>query len=180
MSGKLSKKSWTVCQVTIADPDPFDEVAQFPSYLRSSFHLECGGWEPHTSLLVHIKVYSNSSKAKVCYACNSRLGERITALTRTHLPKTQWGLQMLTQNKWKVLAVLVVASAILGLVGWQQFVRLPTQSSGIVSSSIISTFSKTETITSSNTEDWIEVGKLQTVDYYLCRMTQIPMYVFQP
>ncbi len=58
---------------------------------------------------------------------------------------------MSTQNKWKVVAVLIVTSVVLGTVGWQQLILQPTQRATVTLTTAITATSGVKT-TASGTE----------------------------
>jgi hypothetical protein len=82
-------------------------------------------------------------------------------------------VRMSAQNKRKLLAVLVAASAILGVVGWQQFTPQPTPPRTVTITPAVTTVSGTQTsVALSKTTvppqiEWIRVGEVRPVSHYV-------------
>jgi len=81
---------------------------------------------------------------------------------------------MSSRGRWKLLAVLIVASALLGVVGWQQFTPKPAPPTTIMVAPTVTTVSATKTsatasqttVTRQETE-WIRIQEAKPVSYYL-------------
>jgi len=76
---------------------------------------------------------------------------------------------MSSQSKWKLLAVLIVASALLGVVGWQQFTPKPAPPTTIITvtpTATTVTGSQTIVVPQRQTE-WIRIGEVKPLNYYL-------------
>ena len=75
---------------------------------------------------------------------------------------------MSSQTRWKLLAVLIVALAIFGAVGWQQFTPQPTQPKTITITPTITTVTGTQaTVAPQHQTEWIRIREVKSVDHYL-------------
>jgi len=75
---------------------------------------------------------------------------------------------MSSQAKWKLLAVLIVVSAILGAVGWQQFAPRPMWPTTIMITPTVTTVTSSQTIVAAQRQtEWIRAGEVKPVNYYL-------------
>jgi hypothetical protein len=75
---------------------------------------------------------------------------------------------MSSGGRWKLLGVLLVASTLLGVVGWQQFLPQPKAPTTVTITPWTTTVSATQTtVTPQGQIEWIRIGEVKPVDYYL-------------
>jgi len=75
---------------------------------------------------------------------------------------------MSSQSKWKLVAVLIVASALLGAVGWQQFAPRPMSPTTITVTPTATIVTGSQTIvTPQRQTEWIRIGEVKPLNYYL-------------
>ncbi len=84
---------------------------------------------------------------------------------------------MSSQNRWKLLAVLIVVSAIVSAVGWQQFaLKLASPTTVTTPFTTRATATQTTVAPQSQTE-WIKIGEVKPVNYYLSLLELNAPYV---
>ncbi|MCJ7505487.1 hypothetical protein MUP05_03320 [Candidatus Bathyarchaeota archaeon] len=72
------------------------------------------------------------------------------------------------QSRWKLLGVVIVASALLGVVGWQQFLPQPKAPTTVTITPWTTTASATQTTVGPQRQiEWIRIGEVKTINYYL-------------
>lgn len=74
---------------------------------------------------------------------------------------------MLGQNRWKLLGVLIVASALLGAVGWQQFAPRPTLPVTITVTPAVTKVTGSQTIVVPSSTGSIQPGQIKPISFYL-------------
>jgi len=75
---------------------------------------------------------------------------------------------MSSRSRWKLLSVLIVASAILGVVCWQQFLTGPMSPTTMTITPSATRVTATQTaVTPQRQTEWIRIGEVKPVDYYL-------------
>jgi len=75
---------------------------------------------------------------------------------------------MSSQTRWKILAAVIVASVIVGAVGWQQFTPKPTPPTTIRITPTVTTVSASQaTVAPIKSTEWIQVGQVKPITYYL-------------
>jgi hypothetical protein len=79
-----------------------------------------------------------------------------------------YGFGMFSRSRWKLLGVLIVASALLGAVGWQQFAPRPMSPTTIMITPTVTTVTGSQTIvTPQRQTEWIRIGEVKPLNYYL-------------
>lgn len=75
---------------------------------------------------------------------------------------------MSSQARWKLLAVLIVASALMGAVGWQQFAPRPAPSTIITVTPAATTVTESQTaVVPVRQTEWIQIRQVKPINYYL-------------
>jgi hypothetical protein len=75
---------------------------------------------------------------------------------------------MSSQNKWKLLSGIIIASVVLGVAGWQQFAPTPTSPTTVTITPAVTTVAGSQTtVVPVKPTEWIRIGEVKPVDYYL-------------
>jgi len=75
---------------------------------------------------------------------------------------------MSPQTRWKLLALLIVASTIIGAVGWQQFTPKPMSPTTImVTPAATTVIGSQTTVIPQRRAEWIRVGEVKQIDHYV-------------